>query len=525
MGAEPAPIVASTPADAVARRRITIVDLSFVLAVIVVGYFRFRILSAGGAPPTIDSGNWLAYGDEILGRGVRSTTIVYPPLVPLLTKASVSVFGLPVGISGIATAAAVAPAIGIYLALRQLGPNLVALAPSILLLGASSVGEPAAWGGFPQLIGFGLLPIALIRLDRMLRTWERRDALIAGLLFMGILATSHFVAAVALFAGLAVALLVITRQRPQGLRRTLTALALFAAPSVWLAPVYSTLAGAFTNPARGVAFFTETTSATVFDQIEFLYRDSPWLWRSLLVLAIVALPLFAKHRHTPLWRITSATIIGIVAAVALTKESRFLYLLTPFTVLGLALWSTHLGEISWRLPRLPIPTRHRDRVAAGFVTALLVAGAWQAAVGLEFFESQRATYGVLTPDLARGLELVAETTAASETLAITSLNDAPIGWWVEAIAKRETYYGAPIRWLLFEDEIRRATIANDLFVPPFPDRDRISGASDLGIDLVLVPTRWVFYDEEAISDFAASYPGAVEYVTDELVVIDPTAIP
>jgi len=91
MSAEPAPIVASTPADGVASRRITIVDLSFVLAVIVVGYFRYRILSAGGAPPTIDSGNWLAYGDEILGRGVRSTTIVYPPLVPLLTKASVSV--------------------------------------------------------------------------------------------------------------------------------------------------------------------------------------------------------------------------------------------------------------------------------------------------------------------------------------------------------------------------------------------------------------------------------------------------
>ncbi len=525
MSAEPAPIVASTPVDGVARRRITMVDLSFVLAVIVVGYFRYRILSAGGAPPTIDSGNWLAYGDEILGRGVRSTTIVYPPLVPLLTKASVSVFGLPVGISGIATAAAVAPAIGIYLALRQLGPNLVALAPSILLLGASSVGEPAAWGGFPQLIGFGLLPIALVRLDRMLRTWERRDALIAGLLFMGILATSHFVAALALIAGLVIALLVITRERPPGPRQTITALALFAAPSVWLIPVYSTLAGAFTNSARGVTFFNETTGSTLFDQIEFLYRDAPWLWRSLLVLAIVALPLFLKHRNTPLWRITAATITGIVVAVALTRESRFLYLLTPFTVMGLALWTTHFGEISWRLLRLRTPAQHRGRVAAGVFAALVLAGVWQAAVGLEFFESQRATYGVLTPELARGIELVAEATEPGETLAVTSLNDAPFGWWVEAIAERETYYGAPIQWLLFEDEIRRATIANDLFVPPFPDRDRMSEAADLGVDLVLVPTRWVFYDEKAMSDFAASYPGSVEYVTEELVVIDPTALP
>ena len=80
MSAEPAPIVASNPVDGVARRRITMVDLSFVLAVIVVGYFRFRILSAGGAPPTIDSGNWIAYGDTILGRGVRSTAIDEAPV-------------------------------------------------------------------------------------------------------------------------------------------------------------------------------------------------------------------------------------------------------------------------------------------------------------------------------------------------------------------------------------------------------------------------------------------------------------
>ena len=89
----------------------------------------------------------------------------------------------------------------------------------------------------------------------------------------------------------------------------------------------------------------------------------------------------------------------------------------------------------------------------------------------------------------------------------------------------ETYYGAPVKWLLFEDEIRRATLANELFIPPFPDETRIRTAAEQGIDLILIPTRWVFYDEDLIDEFTASYPDAVEYVTPELVVIDPAKLP
>ena len=521
-----ASMVASSPPDSSQAHGLTIIDAAFALVVIVLAYFRFRILQAGGAPPTIDGANWLALGDEIFGHGVRSPTIVYPPLVPILAKTSVAVFGLAPGISGLAAVASTAPAIGTYVALRGLGAGLVALPPSILLLGASSVGEATAWGGFPQLIGLGLLPIALVQLDRMLRTWSPRDALGAGLAFAGVLATSHLIAAVALIAGLALTIATIGRRRPRNsLKATITSLALFAVPSLWLIPVYISLLGAFTGTARAVPFFSQTEWSTVLDQVEFLYRDSPWLWRTLFGLAVVALPVFARHRSTTLWRVSASTISAIVVAVAVTRESRFLYVLTPFTALGLALWSTHASEVARRYLGRSRPDQRARRVATGFLVLLLAGGAWQIAVGLEFFESQRATYGVLTPDLVRGFEIVAESTTANDTLAITSLNDAPIGWWVEAIAKRETVYGAPIRWLLFEDEIRRATIANELFIPPFPDAERIRKASNAGIDLVLVPTRWVFYDEEAMSDFAASYPGSVEYVTDELVVIDPAAVP
>ncbi|MCH7583754.1 MAG: hypothetical protein IH941_01175 [Acidobacteria bacterium] len=64
-----------------------------------------------------------------------------------------------------------------------------------------------------------------------------------------------------------------------------------------------------------------------------------------------------------------------------------------------------------------------------------------------------------------------------------------------------------------------------MFAPPFPDPELIQVAADAGIDLLLIPTSWVFYDEDGIDEFTASYPDAVEYVTPELVVIDPTELP
>jgi hypothetical protein len=67
-------------------------------------------------------------------------------------------------------------------------------------------------------------------------------------------------------------------------------------------------------------------------------------------------------------------------------------------------------------------------------------------------------------------------------------------------------------------------LANDLFIPPFPDAERIEAAADSSVDLVLIPTRWVFYDQARFDDFAASYPGTVEYINSDLVVIDPSAL-
>ncbi len=97
----------------VARGRALWWDTAFVLCALAVASLRFVILRRGGAPPTIDAGNWLAFGDQILGNGVRSPTIVYPPLVPLLTKGFVSLFGLTNGVALLAALSSAAPAAGV----------------------------------------------------------------------------------------------------------------------------------------------------------------------------------------------------------------------------------------------------------------------------------------------------------------------------------------------------------------------------------------------------------------------------
>jgi hypothetical protein len=232
--------------------RLTIWDWLCALVVIVVSVTRYSVLVEGGAPPTIDSGNWLAYADQILGSGVRSESIVYPPVVPLLVAGSVAALGLTAGVATIATLAAAVPGIGMYAVLRWQGLGAWALGPALLVLGASSVGEAAAWGGFPQLIGFGLLPIALVLIDRAVRTAQPGHALGAGIATAAIAATSHFVLALTVLAGLALlATGLASRPRPGP-----AALGLFVLPSLWLAPVYAGLFAGYRESPR------ESTSST-----------------------------------------------------------------------------------------------------------------------------------------------------------------------------------------------------------------------------------------------------------------------
>jgi len=502
-------------------------DALFLLGILATGTVRFLILRRGGAPPTIDAGNWLAFADSMLGDGVRSTTIVYPPLVPLLTKASVTVFGLTNGVALLAALSSLMPAAGVYVALRYAGLTWEGLAPALLVVAASSVGEATAWGGFPQLIALGLAPVALILFDRFLRTWSLRHALAGGLTVMAVLATSHMVsAAVGLAAGamLVAALIWPPSPAPPGWRQ-ICRLSLVLLPSLWLAPLYWTLARAFGGNSSVAASPNHLTWSNLVERLEFLFRDTPWMWWLLLPLALCAPVILWRRHRTPLWRVMCGLLAASIVLAAATREQRYFYLLTPVTALGLALWTAWVAELLRSGSGTEARARRPSRAAAATGVVLLVAAVTlQFVRGTEFFEHQRDHYGILTPGLVEGIRYLGEASNPGEVVAVTSLNNAALGWWVEAIARRPTIYGSPLHWLIFDDEIRRASIANDLFVPPFPTADRLQSAEAAGIELILLPTSWTFYDDAAIEALADVAPPAVLRLNSDAVVIRPGAL-
>ena len=69
----------------------------------------------------------------------------------------------------------------------------------------------------------------------------------------------------------------------------------------------------------------------------------------------------------------------------------------------------------------------------------------------------------------------------------------PVGWWVEGILDRPTYYVSSLEWLNFADERRRASVANDMFNSPRGVSGAIRMARSNGINYIVVAKGWPNY--------------------------------
>jgi len=486
-------------------------DLLFLLVTLVVVVLRFRILRDTGAPATIDAGNWLAFGDTLLGRGVRSTSIVYPPLIPLATTGAVGLLGFVNGVAAMAALSSAAPALGVYWTLRRCRLGFGAVVPSLLVLGAAAVGEAAAWGGFPQLIGLGMLPVTLFWFDRMARTWSIRDAMWAGVWLTLVLATSHLIGSIAVLASLLIVLYSATGwrvDRPSA-AKVASRVALTLIPTVWLAPLYLTLTRQVFRSGDSFRHLTQLTWGNLFGRVEFLFRDQAAVWWVIFVLVLLTPVLLVKRRDLALWRLSSALLATTAVVTLLTREGRYLYVFTVIAGLSVGLWMAVFAQRLRLNLADRLPADFGPRLALG-LAAVSTFIAIQIAGGLDLFEHQRNFYGVLDSDLVAAIEHVGDTIGPGDTIGVTSLRDAPLGWWVEAITDGSVVYAAPLRWLVFEDELERAAAANRLFAPPFPNRSSFDKATDLNIDVIVVPTDWTFYDEAAIAQLESAFPDAVD---------------
>lgn len=508
-------LVAPIETGSSARGRWTQVAPDVVFAVVVfhLAATRYDVLTDRRAPATVDAGNWLAFGHALLGRSSRSVSIVYPPVVPLLLVGLSRLVGVIAAVGLVGAASATLPAIAMYLVLRSAHLRWPAVALGSLLGASASVGEAAAWGGFPQLIGLATVVVFLASLDRYLRAPAWRPALVTVALWTLILATSHFVAifaALAAAATVSLALLAVRRGRCGWLRDRVPKLLLMVLPVVAVIPIYAPLLGAIAANGNNDAANTTVGLSNVLDAVAFTFRDAPIVWR-LLTLFAVSAPLATWERwRRPEWRLHVAGLLALVATVALTHQVRFMAFLPLVATSGAALWLLAGATI------MPTSRRWVPGLVAAIAAVVLVV---QARTASRLFVTQREFYGVVDPSTLSALEWTRSHTPTATTLAVPSVDKAPLGWWAEGYARRTTFYGSPLEWLSFPDERRRARIANSILSPTFPDETSLAMARKAGIDLILVPRRGVEYNPAAVRSFLQHHPDRVAFQNAGIVII------
>lgn len=489
-------------------------DWALVLTLLILGVVRYFILRQTGAVATIDAGNWLAFSNSLLGEGARSEDIVYPPLVPLLTRAAVSVFGLVDGVALMGALSSLVPGIGVYWALRSTGLSAApSFGPAVLVAGATSTSEAAAWGGFPQLLTLGLLVVVLLLLDRFILEGGVKSALILGTFLALLVGASHFTLSVAAVSAV-ILLLLNAPLLGSAWRRLLAHAPLIVGPSLVFLPIYRKLAVSAFGVSSEYRELNQISWDTFVPSVEFLYRDLPWLWRPILVLAVVA-PVALAHRRDALWRLTSSISGGAVLLIVVLGEPRYLYMLPVAGGLALGLLTRTLLKSGRHVSEESL--RHNRQPAFYVVWSLVALSLIQVVTGLVFFREQQRFYAVVTPGVQEAISYVARQDRALDLIALPSLNDAPLGWWVEAQLERPVVYGSPLRWLTFADELERAELANRIFAPGFPSTERYALARSEGVNTLFIPKRWGFFD----SNRMPSTPDpAVIFENDEVVILD-----
>lgn len=477
---------------------------------------RALILLDQPGPSGIDGGNWLAFGHALIGNRVRSSEIVYPPLVPVLTLLATTLLGPTAGLNLLASVASIAPASGVFAALRYAGGGWTAVLASGPLLASTSVGEAAAWGGYPQLFALGLMIAFIAAVDRVMRWPDTAAVIVAGVLLFLALAASHLFAAMVVAGGAITVVLHVLFIRDPAYRshhvRSVKRLAAASAPCVLLAPLYLHLARTVLDTFSSRPVGDRIGGRSLVSAAEFVYRDFPLYWRGAAVLAVLAPVLLWPRRMTRSWMVTTTSVMSAVFVLAAFREARFAYALPVVASLGVGAW---LRDVS--------ASASHNVVARGVAVAACVIAAtavvWNVPAGLRMFEGQRDFYRVVTPDVLAALAWLERESDPNTTVAVNSVLDSPAGWWVEGVARRPTFTASDLKWLNFEDERRRARVANGIFVDLYPTAATLDRARDAGADLVFMFKKSERFRAWMLDGLRRTHPDAVVYENEDAAIV------
>lgn len=457
----------------VSREQIAVVTSSLVAVVVLIErYLRLR----QGGPPGVDAGNLLGFGRGYLGDDLRPIEEIYPPIVPLLLTGFVSLLGLTNGVSAMAALASVTPAVGVLVALRRLGLNLeTACWCAAPLLLAPAVSEPAAWGGFPQLIGLSLVPIGLGELVRMLAIGGVRSSVVVGVIALVIALTSHLVFVFFTVTCSGVILLsVVTGTIAWRKIRSIPLVLLVLLPA---APLYIKLANGVGTTFADRSEAERLPDSALIGVAAFVVRNNFVFWGIVLVIGMAGCLLLVARRQSGLWRIAVSVNVTAVTAWLLLREYRVAYFLPVAAIFGMALVFNELGVLSAMNPAPRWVIR---------VSLLLIIGQQGVAASL-LIRDQVNRYRLMDHDLVSEMNYIRENTASRSVIGVPSCGGLPLGWWVEGAGARTTLTGSDLRWLNFADERRRAILIGNLISPPFPVENTFR--ADAGVSYVLLTKR------------------------------------
>jgi hypothetical protein len=450
--------------------------LLFAAILVVIGVIHWRIVASTPYPAGLDGGNWLALGHGLLGDPIRSTTIVYPPVVPLLAVTLENAFGTYTGLQVLAIASSVAPAVGLYVLLYAWGANWRAAVAASFLAAAAGTTEAMAWGGYPQLIALGLLPVFILSLDVLVtgRHWLRGIA--PGVLLGLIVATSPPLALISVAVGAAFLPLrywgeraILSRGSISG---PLVAIAITVLCLASLVPVYAALIPGLSTTEQARQTHINALSAFTNVTVEL----PPFWWIGLLLV-----PGSIALYRTPQRRFSIAAILIVSACFAVLfaiGEPRAAYFIPSGIAIAVAaFWFASGCFPTWV---------HRTADVAVIACLLL-----DVVIGAQYAAVQRNYYTVVNPGVAAGLAQLDSISRPDMLIAVSpGAHNWDIGWWVEGVARRPSIYAGDPVWLTFQDEKDRNVIANRIFEPTLGSQQALQRARDAGAGYLFIDKDW-----------------------------------
>jgi hypothetical protein len=450
--------------------------------------WRWYVLRGHGEPVGVDFGNWLTLGNAIGGAHVSATDTVYPPVVPLMSRAAVAIFGMPEATFVLAALAGVCPAVGVWIATRRSVGEPWAVVGGLTLGVAAATSAAAAWGGEPQLIGLGLAPLVAVAGSRLVArpSAERAVVLGVGLLALGLVSPLVF--------GLAVVALVVILAIATGLAGSVRWLRYAPLSAVCVAPALPVL---WRYVSTATVDVTAANAATGGGLLRAGFVGPSAVWAILGALALVAPFVTWRQRRDPLWAASTGLTVVALASVVVAKDARYMSLAPTAAVIGALMVAAH-GVHGVR--------------ALGAVL-LVGAAAWALVAGPTLMAHERDAYARFVPrGTGAAIEWVRRHTGTHDVFVVAPVAGVPTGWLVEGWGHRTSYVGSAPMWLEFPGERRRAQLATAVLTgPSWPQDAAFARSRRLGARWIYLPTGWRGVDRQALRHEEATHPGLVAY--------------